>query len=170
MDLAEFVKFLGRSVWDGFRRNKLPTCLSLMALILTTALALTSEYDERPRYRKFILPEIHKAEMQFFLVMRLAESESAEPQRSLDFIEAHRRAKNALKVIRSERPLTAAGRNAQFELARYYELADEEFAIIRTEMSYDQSYDYIAEWKRSNAQLVEIRNRWLRWLNMTTEK
>ena len=165
MDLAEFIKSLCRSVLDGVRRNKLPACLSVIAVILTTALALTSEYDERPRYRKFILPEIHKAEMPFFDVIRLAESESAEPDRTLDFIEAHRRAKNALKTIRSERPLTARGRNAQNELARYYELVDEEFAIIRTQMSYDDSYDYIAEWKRSNAELLPIRDRWLRWLS-----
>jgi hypothetical protein len=137
----------------------------LVAVVFTTALAVTSEYDERPRYRKFILPEIHEAEMQFFNVMGLAESETAEPERTLDFIEAHRRAKNVLKVIRSERPMTEVGRNAQFELARYYELADEELSIIRTEMSYDESYDYIAEWKRSNAQLMTIRDRWLKWLN-----
>ena len=165
MDLAEFIKSLCRSVLDGVRRNKLPACLSVIAVILTTALALTSEYDERPRYRKFILPEIHRSEMQFFDVMHFAESESAEPERTLDFIEAHRRAKNTLRVIRSERPLTAAGRNAQNELARYYELVDEELAIIRTQMSYDDSYDYIAEWKRSNAELLRIRDRWLRWLN-----
>ena len=167
MDLAEFVKSLCRSVFDGLSRNKLPACLSLIAVILTTALAVTSEYDERPRYRKFILPEIHKAEIQFFDVMRFAESESAEPERTLDFIEAHRRAKNVLKVIRSERPLTAAGKNAQFELARYYELVDEEFSIIRTKMSYYEFYDYIAEWKHANDTLLPIRDRWLRWLNAT---
>jgi hypothetical protein len=165
MDLLEFVTALARSVLDGLSRNKIPACLSLVAVVLTTALAVTSEYDERPRYRRFILPEIHRAEMQFFDVMSLAESETAEPQRTLDFIEGHRRAKNALKVIRSERPMTEAGRNAQFELDRYYELADEQLSIIRTEMSYDLSYDYIAEWKRSNAQLMTIRDRWLKWLN-----
>jgi hypothetical protein len=165
MDLNEFVKALARSVQESIRRNKLPASLSLIALILTTALALTSDYDERPRYRRTILPEIHKAEMQFFDVMHLAETEQAEPERTLYFIEAHRRAKSVLRVIRSERPLTPAGKNAQLELARYYDLVDEELSIIRTQMSNDETYDYIAEWKRSNASLQQIRANWLKWLN-----
>ncbi|HEY2380916.1 MAG TPA: hypothetical protein VGK48_06995 [Terriglobia bacterium] len=165
MDLSEFVRALARSVAEGISRNKLPACLSLIAVILTTALALTSEYDERPRYRKFILPGIHRAEMQFFDVMKLAESEPEEPQRTLYFIEAHRRANNALNVIRSERPMTATGRKAQLELTHYYELVDEDLAIIRTEMSNDPSYDYIAEWKRTNSDLLHVRDRWLKWLN-----
>jgi len=163
--LLEFTAAFTLSAVDGIRRNKLPACLSLVALIRTTALALTSEYDERARYRKFIYPEIHKAEVQFFDVMSLAENEPTETRRILYFIEGHRRARSALKVIRSEHPLTAAGRNAQFQLARYYELLDEDLAIIRTEMSKDDSYDYIAEWKRTNAQLLPIRQRWLKWLN-----
>lgn len=168
MDLGEFVQALARSVADGIRRNKLPACLSLIAVILTTVLAFTSQYDERPRYRKLILPPIHKAEMQFFDEMSRAESEKDEPNRTLYFIEGHRRVKNVLNTIRSEHPMTEAGRNAQFELTRYYELVDEELAIIRTQMSYDESYDYIAEWKRSNAQLLRIRERWLKWLNGAT--
>lgn len=165
MDFSEFVRALARSVAEGLSRNKLPACLSLIAVILTTALALTSEYDERPRYRKFMLPGIHKAEMQFFDLMKLAESETEEPERTLYFIEAHRRAKNALDVVRSERPMTATGRKAQLELTHYYELVDENLAIIRTEMSNDASYDYIAEWNRTNAELLPIRERWLKWLN-----
>ena len=61
--------------------------------------------------------------------------------------------------------MTADGRKAQAELARYYDLVDEELAIIRTEMSNSESYDYIAEWKRSNSQLLPIRQRWEQWLN-----
>jgi hypothetical protein len=167
MELFEFIAALARSAVDGIRRNKLPACLSLVALILTTALALTSEYDERARYRKFIYPEIHKAEMQFFDVMSLAENEPSETRRILYFIEGHRRAKGALKVIQSEHPLTATGRNAQFQLVQYYELLDEDLAIIRTEMSKDDSYDYIAEWKRTNAQLQPIRQRWVKWVTST---
>ncbi|HLH32533.1 MAG TPA: hypothetical protein VKY31_15120 [Terriglobia bacterium] len=165
MELREFLSALGRSIAESVRRNKLPASLSLIALILTTTLALTSNYDERPRYRKFILPEIHRAEMQFFNVMSLAEQEPTEPQRMLDFIEAHRRARNVLKVIESERPLTDRGRKAQADLTRYYESVDEELAIIRTQMSNDESYDYIGEWKRSNAELIPLRQRWLKWLN-----
>jgi hypothetical protein len=164
MDLSEFVKALALSIVDGVRRNRLPAGLSLIALILTGALAFTSNFDERPHYRKYILPKIQKAELQFFDIMSLAEKESTEPRRTLYFIEGHRRAKNALRIVRSERPMTETGRNAQFELARYYELVDEDFSIIRTAMSNDESYDYIAEWKHSNAELLPIRKHWLDWL------
>jgi hypothetical protein len=164
MNLIELLQSVSRNILDGIRRNKLPASLSFVAVILTTALALTSNFDERPRYRKFILPEIQKAENQFFDGMHEAEQEPEESWRLLYFIDAHRRAKNALKVIRSEHPMTPSGKKAQSELIRYYELVDEELAIIRTEMSNKDSYDYIGEWKRSNAQLLPIRQRWQEWL------
>ncbi len=165
MDLIELLRSVGRNIVDGIRRNKLPTCLSLFALTLATAFALTSDFDERPRYRKFMLPEFQKAENQFLAVMHEAEQERDERWRLLYFLEAHRRAKNVLQVIRSERPMTPEGRKAQSELIRYYELVDEELAIIRTEMSNrDDSYDYIGEWKRTNTQLLPIRQRWQDWV------
>jgi hypothetical protein len=169
MDLTEFLASIVRSIVESLRRNKLPAFLSLIAVLVTTTLAVTSDYDERPRYRKFVLPAINKAESQFVDVMNLAETENTEPRRTLYFLEAHRRAKNALKVIQSERPMTSAGRKAQAELARYYELVDEQLAIIRTEMSNSESYDYIAEWNRKNAQLKPIRERWLIWLNARSQ-
>ena len=60
--------------------------------------------------------------------------------------------------------MTARGRKAQGELVRYYELVDEELAIIRTELSFKESYDYISEWKRRDAELLPIRKQWLTWL------
>jgi len=165
MDFVELLRAVSRNILDGIRRNKLPASLSLVALILTTAFALTSDFDERPRYRKFILPEIQKAENQFFDVMREAEQEPDERWRLFYFLEGHRRAKRALQVIRSERPMTPSGKKAQSELIRYYELVDEELAIIRTEMSNKDSYDYIGEWKRSNSELLPIRQHWQDWLN-----
>jgi hypothetical protein len=164
MSLIEFLQSLGRSVLEGIRRNKLPACLSLVAVVVTTAFAVTSDFDERSRYRKFILPEIQKAESQFGEAIHEAEEESQEPRRMLYFLEAHRRAKNVLRVIRSERPMTIGGKKAQSELVRYYELVDEELAIIRTEMSNNDSYDYIGEWKRVNATLLPIREHWIEWL------
>ena len=165
MGVIELLLSIGRNMLEGIRRNKLPASLSLVALVLTTALALTSNFDERPRYRKVILPEINKAERQFLDVMREAEQEQNERWRLLYFIEGHRRAINALRVARSEHPMTPAGKKAQAELIRYYELVDEELAIIRTEMSNDESYDYMAEWKKVESQLLPIRARWERWLN-----
>src|SRR2546426_12736591 len=125
MNFIEFLQSVGRSILDGIRRNKLPASLSVVAVVLTTAFALTSDFDERPRYRRFILPEIEKAENQFFEAMGQAEQESREPSRMLYFLEGHRLAKKALRVIRSERPMTMSGRKAQSELFRYYEIADE---------------------------------------------
>jgi hypothetical protein len=165
MGLLQLIRLLARGLVDGLRRNKLPACLSFVALILTTVLAYTSDFDERPRYRRVILPQIENAETKFFDVMRDAEREPTEPWRMLTFIDGHRRAKQALQVIQGEHPLTDNGRKAQRNLVRYYELVDEELAIIRTEMSNNESYDYIAEWKRDNARLLPIRDRWWQWVN-----
>jgi hypothetical protein len=143
--------------------HKVPACLSAIALLFITALALTSDFDERPRYARTILPAIDKAEGQFLEVMRETEREPTEPLRSLYFIEGHRRAKVVLQVLKSKRPAGVAGRKAQRELIRYYELLDEEFAIIRTEMSLRDSYDYFRDWKISNARLLPIRERWVKW-------
>src|SRR5262245_27663010 len=164
MDFVEFLKSLVRSLTDSVRRNKLPATLSVIALILTTALAFTSDFDERPRFRKLALPVIAKAEQQFFTVMQEAEQESNELRRLHYFLEGHRRAKAALRVVRDERPVTVAGRKAHRELVLYYELIDEQLAIIRTEMSFNESFDYIAEWQHKNAELMPIRELWLTWL------
>src|SRR5262249_34863842 len=106
MDLSEFITALLRSIVEGIRRNRLPVCLSLVALVLKTAFALTSNFDERPRYRRFVLPEIEKTENQFFDQMREAEYETEEPARALYFLEGHRRAKNVIHVLESEHPMT----------------------------------------------------------------
>jgi len=163
--VSGFVKAMGHSWFEGLRRNKLPAALSAMALALTTALAMTSDFDERPRYRRFVMPEIEKAEQQFLEAMSEAEQTSNDLWRVRYFIEAHRRAKATLRTIRSAHAMTVSGRKAHNELIRYYELVDEELAIIRTEMSFDESYDYIAEWKRKNSELLPIRERWARWLS-----
>ena len=164
MDLREFLKSILLSWIDGLRRNKLPGVLSLIALIVTTALALTSDFDERPWYRKWILPEVQKAEQPFFIIMEDASQEQDDLRRLHYFLEGHRRAKAALRILRTERPMTDAGRRAHRELLRYYELVDEHLAIIRTEMSLNEAFDYIGEWKRRNAELMSIRGRWQMWL------
>ena len=164
MDLRDLLKSILFGCIDGLRRNRLPAILSAIALVLTTALAVTSNFDERPHYRKTILPEIRRAEQPFFAVMEEASRESDDLRRLLYFLEAHRRAKAALRVVQSEHPMTEAGRQAQGELVRYYELVDEQLAIIRTEMSFNESYDYIAAWRTRDAELTPIRNRWLVWL------
>ena len=92
---------------------------------------------------------------------------AAEPDANLRlqyFLEGHRRAKTALQLIRSERPFTPAGRRAHRELVRYYELVDEQLSIIRTEASFNDSLDYMTEWKYRSADLLPIRQRWLDWI------
>src|SRR5437899_11197182 len=120
-----FVKSMGRSSFEGLRRNKLPAALSAVALALTTALAMTSDFDERPRYRRFLMPEIEKAEQQFIEAISEAEQTSNDLWRVRDFIEAHRRAKAALRTIRSAHAMTGSCRKAHNELLRSYELCDE---------------------------------------------
>ena len=167
--LGGFIQSIVRSASEGLRRNKIPACLSFIALALTTALALTSDFDERPRYRKFVLPEIQKAEKQFFDMMREAEQTPDEPWRTRYFLDAHYRAKAALRAARSAHPMTTTGRRAQRELVRYYELVDEELAIIRTEMSFNESYDFISEWEQKNAELLPIRAKWESWIGTKTQ-
>jgi len=162
--LRGFIKSLISGLAESLRRNKLPAGLSAVALLVCTALAVTSEFDERPQYRQWLLPEINNAEARFFGIMQEAEQTPDELWRLQYFIEGHRRAKNVLQVARSRRLQTAAGRQAQKELVRYYELVVEELAIIRTEASLNESYDYMAEWKRRNAELLPIREKWIRWV------
>jgi len=168
MSFFEFLRALSRSCIEGLRRNRIPASLSAVTLIFITALALGSDFDERPHYRESILPEIDRAENQFFAAMREAEQETREPLRSLYFVEGHRRAKAVLRVLRAKRPTGAAGRKAQRELVRYYELVDEELAIIRSEMSLVDSYDYIKDWKMWNTKSLPIRERWVKWVRPGT--
>jgi hypothetical protein len=165
MDFPEFLKSLLYACVESVRRNKLPAALSAIVLVLSTALAFTSDFDERPQYRRRILPEIQKAEQQFFSVMKEAEHEPDDIWRLHFFLEGHRRAKTVLRVIREHHPMTPAGRKAQRELMRYYELIDEQLAIIRTELSLNRSLDYVNEWNRRNAELEPIRDRWVKWIN-----
>jgi hypothetical protein len=162
--LGGLIKSLIYGSVESLRRNKLPACLSAGALLVFTALALTSEFDERAQYRQWILPEISNADARFFEIMQEAEQTPDELWRLQYFIDGHRRAKAVLQVVRSHRPQTVAGRQAQQELIRYYELVVEELAIIRTEASLKESYDYMAEWKRRNAELLPIRQKWIRWV------
>jgi hypothetical protein len=165
--LSALVKSLSQTFAEGVRRNKLAACLSTFALILSTALSLTSEFDERPRYRQTILPEIQRAEEQFLRGMQYAVDAPSDDWRIYYFITAHRSAKDVLRVAKSQYPVTAKGRRAHDALIRYYEFVNEELAIIRTEMSLHLDYDYMAEWNRRNVEFLGVREQWSRWVNDT---
>jgi hypothetical protein len=139
--------------------------MALIALLVTTFLALNSEYDERDRYRRVILPDLERAEGQFF--GRIADSENAinDLWRLHYFLTAHSKAKDVLNLARSRKPRTKAAIAAHQELIRYYELATEDIAIIRTEMSIDENFDYLAAWSKEQSALEPIHARWKRWVN-----
>jgi len=162
--LPGFVKSLAAGCTEALRRNRLPALLATFALVVSSALALNIQFDERDRYSLMILPDIEHAENQFFAAMDTAEQTSDELWRLQYFLDAHHKAKDVLRIARSNLPTTSAGRRAHTELIRYYKLVDEELAIIRTEMSVNEKLDYISAWKMQRAQLSPIRERWASWI------
>ena len=162
--LGGFFKLLAYGGIEAIRRNKVAACLSVFALVVSTALAVNSQFDERPRYRALILPEVARAESQFFAAVQEAEQTQNDDWRLQYFLAAHSKAKDVLRIAKSQSPTSAAGRKAHGELIRYYELVNEQLAIIRTEMSLYESLDYMAEWKRENAGLLPTRERWVTWV------
>jgi hypothetical protein len=157
-----------KSLFSGFldllRQNRLAACLASIAFIVSTTFAVNSHYDERPRYREVILPDILKAEAQLTDLMRYAESAPSEDWRLFYFLSAHRKAKNFLQIAKSRKPRTAEGIRAHNELIRYCDLLDEGLAIIRTEMSLHEDLDYMTEWKNRSAELAPLRAEWSRWV------
>lgn len=162
--LSGFVNSLVAGSLDALRRNKLPALLAALTLVVSSALALNIQFDERARYSSMILPDIEHAEKQFFATMDVADQTADELWRLQYFLDAHHRAKDVLRIAKSNYPTTVAGRRAHAELIRYYELVDEELAIVRTEMSLNEKLDYMSEWKMQKSELSPIRERWLSWI------
>src|SRR5437870_11445706 len=105
-----FVKSVMHSSVESLRRNKLPACLSALALALTTALAMTSDFDERPRYRRFVLPAIEKAEQQFLEAMSEAEQTPNDLWRASYLTSAAPRAQGGPRPGAVAHPATVSGR------------------------------------------------------------
>lgn len=162
--LRSLVSSIVRNLLEGVRRNKLATSLALLAFLGGGALAFSSQYDERPRYREVILPDIERAEALFFRMLSAAENPPSEDWRLSYFLTAHIKAKDILHLAKARQPKTRAGMKAHAELIRYYDLVIEELAIIRTQMSVDEDMDYLAAWRTGNARLKPIRDRWLSWV------
>jgi len=162
--LRDLLGSLAGSFFSSLRRNKLATSLSVVACVLVTFLAFDIRYDERPRYRKLFLPEIERAEAAFLAAMQEADRASDEVSRLNYFVLAHGQAREVLRIAGKQRPITGDAMRAHRELMRYYELVIEEIAIIRTEMSLHQNLDYLAEWKKQQAALRPIRQKWIEWL------
>jgi hypothetical protein len=158
-----------RSIAGGFievlRGNKIATVLAATALVVTSIFAVTSQYDERPRYRQVILPEIATSEAQLDGLLKAAEETENDNWRIYYFIDAHQKARDILQLTRRRWPHTREGIRAHGELVRYYELLTEDFAIIRTQMSLNPAMDYMAAWRKVRAERWPVREAWAGWVN-----
>lgn len=162
--LRSFVSSILRNLIDGIRDNRLAAAFSVIAFLAATAFSLSSQYDERPRYRQVILPDIEAAENKFFKTLEASETAPNEIWRLHYFLIAHQEAQQVLKVVSRRQPRTRDGIRAHGELIRYYDLVTEEMAIIRTEMSVDEKMDYLNEWKSQQDRLKPIRENWVMWV------
>ena len=147
------------------RENKLATVLAVFACVLSTLLAYNIRYDERPRYREEIAPELLRAESNFTIMMDNADRAPNEAWRLNYFLTAHGKIKDVLRVAHNQFPVTAEGLAAHQDFIRYYDLLNEDLAILRTQMSVDEKMDYWAEWKRLEASRQPIRDQWLKWVD-----
>jgi hypothetical protein len=163
--LSGLVRGLFSGVVAAVRQNKLAAVLALFACVFVSFLAFTIQYDERPRYRQTILPSIQKAESDFQITMDNAEHAPNDVWRLHYFLTGHLKARDALRVARDRQPTTSQGIAAHADLIRYYQLVNEEMAIIRTQMSVDVNMDYWAEWKRQREQLEPLHEKWRRWID-----
>ena len=162
--VAGLIRGLIAGLAASVRENKLAATLAVFACIGVTFLAVTMRYDERPRYRELILPQIERAESNFTITMDNAENAPNDVWRLHYFLTAHLEVKDVLRAVRDRYPTTAEGVAAHNELIRYYELVNEELSIIRTEMSVDEEMDYWSEWKRQQALLLPLRDKWAAWV------
>jgi hypothetical protein len=158
------LKSIAASLFSSIRQNKLAAVLAAVAFVVSTFLAISMQYDERPQYRQSILPKIERAEADFVRYLEQADRATDERWRLQYFLVAHGKAKAVLRIARDDRPTSPRAIEAHEELIRYYELVNEHMAIIRTEMSINQKLDYLSEWKKQQAALQRIRQRWLAWL------
>ena len=123
-----------------------------------------SRADSRDRYRRALLPDIARAETQFDNLLHEAETTDNENWRIWYFLSAHLKARDLLRQVKGHWPRTRDGMRAHGELVRYYELITEDFAIIRTQMSLDEKMDYLAAWRKVQAERVPIHKNWERWV------
>ncbi len=154
---------IASSVAEGVRQNKLSTVLALAALLVFIPL-IGIRYDERPRYRQVILPEIERLEVLYHASIERSEEGPTDTWQLYHFIDAHRRAVDVLDYLRTRKPVTGPGIQAHGDLILYYELVNEHFAILRTEMSLALDLDFLARWKEVERALKPIYDRWSDWV------
>jgi hypothetical protein len=160
VSLSRLIGSVGSGFIDVLRGNKIATALAGIALIVTSIFALSSQYDERPRYRQVVFPEIAASESQLEGLLRAAENTDNDNWRIYYFIDAHQKARDILQLARRRWPHTREGIQAHGELIRYYELLTEDFAIIRTQMSLDPKMDYMEAWRKVRAERWPVHEEW----------
>jgi hypothetical protein len=149
---------------NGVGQNKIAAVLAAVVLIGTTVFALNTQYDERPRYREILLPDIEDAEAKFLKCLSDAETTTNEDWRVSYFFTAQARAHDVLNIAKHRWPHTGEAVRAHEQLVRYYELIGEDFAIIRTQMSLDNNMDFMAAWHQIQADRWPIHQRWSQWV------
>jgi hypothetical protein len=161
---VNFVQSIAQEIVNGVRRNKIAAFLAIVVLIGTTVFALNTPYDERPRYRQYLLPNIEEAEAKFLKCLADAENTTNEDWRVSYFMTAQARAQDVLNIAKHHWPHSHDAVHAHEELVRYYELILEDFAIIRTQMSLDDKMDFMAAWHKVQAERWLIHERWTNWV------
>ncbi len=158
------IRAVASSVAEGIRQNKLSSILALVALLVFLPL-IGIQYDERPRYRQVILPEIEGLEARFQAAIKRSEDGPTEVWQLYHFIDAHRSARDVLEHLRTRKPVSGPGIQAHGDLILYYELVNEHLAIIRTEMSLAMDLNFLARWKEVEVELEPIYDRWSQWVS-----
>ncbi len=151
------------SVAETVRHNKLPSVLALVALVVFVPLT-GIRYDERGRYRQVILPEIERLETLYQAAIKRSEDAPTDAWQLYHFIDAHRLAGDVLDYLNRRKPVTGPGNQAHGDLILYYELVNEHFAIVRTEMSLALDLDFLVRWKEVQRDLAPIYDRWATWV------
>jgi len=154
---------IASSVAEVIRQNKLSTVLVLAALLVFIPL-VGIRYDERPRYRQVIVPEVERLEALYHAAIDRSENGPTRTWQLYHFIDAHGRAGDVLDYLKTRKPVTGPGVQAHGDLILYYELVNEHFAILRTEMSLALELDFLSRWKEVERELEPIYHRWTDWV------
>jgi hypothetical protein len=154
-----------RGIAESLRANKIATALAAIAFVTTGILAFSSQYDERPWYRQVLLPDINRAESLFEARIHDAEETTNENWRLSYFIDAQKRTREAVDLLKNRWPHTHDGVRAHSKLIQYYERLLEDFAIIRTQLSLDEGMDYMAAFRQSELERRPLYEAWRAWVN-----
>lgn len=154
-----------RGIAESLRANKIATTLAAVAFVATGILAFSSQYDERPWYRQVLLADINRAESLFEGRIHDAEETTNENWRLSYFIDAQKRTREAVDLLKNRWPHTHDGVRAHSKLIQYYELLLEDFAIIRTQLSLDEAMDYMSAFRKAEIDRRPLRDAWLEWVN-----